>query len=381
MFAKENSYARAVRQSIHEGRSLINLEKQKRWIVNEPSEADGLNIPGRCVYAQNDGYLELCNPGWDLQWRAAFGFFVVVPFFAFIVWGWYGFALHPLIFGKIIFLAPWYFIGYEDAARPYLFFGWLVLFPLALGSILMLHVWWNVTGIKTSFFTYARGRIRFNRIQRKVYVLRPDFCGGNAIFDWDRLCALFAPDGVHPYGKQETKGLALYSPPLDPHDPDAKGEDCFFVGPSLISSELEAPGLWEYIRRYMEEGPSVDYIPPNAPVGYAKVPRYLPQNYTTYCGKPSMEQYQLEQGAVFTEAFFHMLSQMTCSWPRFPKEWQSDSGMGEPEDRPVQTGAVMTAMVYRAEGKLSKEDEIEFLTHWGTEEALAEARETRASAD
>ena len=42
-----------------------------------------------------------------------------------------------------------------------------------------------------------------------------------------------------------------------------------------------------------------------------------------------------------------MLSQMTCSWPRFPKEWHSDSGLGEPEDRPVQTGAVMTALVYR----------------------------------
>jgi len=65
---------------------------------------------------------------------------------------------------------------------------------------------------------------------------------------------------------------------------------------------------------------------------------------------------------------------MTCSWPRFPKEWQSDSGLGEPEDRPVQTGAVMTALVYRAEGRLSPEDDVEFLTHWGTEEALTEAK-------
>ncbi len=77
------------------------------------------------------------------------------------------------------------------------------------------------------------------------------------------------------------------------------------------------------------------------------------------------------------ETTFHMLSQITCSWPRFPKEWNSDSGLGEPEDKPVQTGAVMTALVYRSEGKLSLDDEVELLTHWGTKEALDEAK-TRA---
>ena len=73
------------------------------------------------------------------------------------------------------------------------------------------------------------------------------------------------------------------------------------------------------------------------------------------------------------ETMFHMMTQVTCSWPRFPKEWGSDSGLGEPEDKPVQTGAVMTAMVYRAEGRLSAEDEIEFLTQWGDAQELVEA--------
>ncbi|UDM53393.1 hypothetical protein [Cupriavidus sp. MP-37] len=67
------------------------------------------------------------------------------------------------------------------------------------------------------------------------------------------------------------------------------------------------------------------------------------------------------------------LVQSTCFWPRFPTAWESDSGMGEPEDRPVQTGAVMTAMVYRAEGRLSLADEVQFMKHWGTEEGLQEA--------
>ena len=124
----------------------------------------------------------------------------------------------------------------------------------------------------------------------------------------------------------------------------------------------------------MQEGPSVDDIPANAPASFRSIPRYLPQNYTTFCGKPSGPQYTLEQRPDFIQTLCHMMAQMTCSWPRFPKEWQSDSGRGEPEDRPVQTGAVMTAMVYRDEGKLSPEDEVEFLTHWGDEDALAKAR-------
>ena len=135
-----------------------------------------------------------------------------------------------------------------------------------------------------------------------------------------------------------------------------------------------AASFWEYIRRYMQDGPTVDKIPPNASANYKHVPRFVPADYGTYCGMPSYAQYRLEVRPGFMEATFHMLSQMTCSWPKFPREWGSDSGLGEPEDRPVQTGATMTALVYRAKKKLSAVDEVELLTHWGTPEALAEAK-------
>ena len=165
----------------------------------------------------------------------------------------------------------------------------------------------------------------------------------------------------------------MYHPPWRDDDKDAAGEDAIFVGASLSYGPRQAARFWEYIRRYMEVGPTVDYIPPNAPSDYKEIPRYLPALYTTYCGKPSALQYGLEQKPGFMETGFHMLSQMTCTWPRFPKEWESDGGLGEPEDRPVQTGAVMTAMVYRAEGKLSPEDEAEFLRRWGAEVGHPEA--------
>ncbi|MDT4874530.1 hypothetical protein FQZ97_1098370 [compost metagenome] len=162
-------------------------------------------------------------------------------------------------------------------------------------------------------------------------------------------------------GKAAYYSLILYHPPFDAADPHAKGEDAIFVGPTLPMQQDAAP-LWEYIRRYMEYGP-----------GHEGIPERVGQEHTTYCGKPSSSQYKLEQRPGVMETAYHMLSQVTCSWPAFPREWQSDSGVGEPEDKPVQAGAVMTALVYRARGKLSKADEIEFLQHWGTAEAQREA--------
>jgi hypothetical protein len=283
-----------------------------------------------------------------------------------IIWLWIARAVFPSITGHMMPIDG--DAGQSAVLGEYLF-GWLVLFPLAAICGFLIFASFYHMGARSSFFTYARGRIRFNRITRKVYVLRPGYCGGNKVFEWDRLRALCDIRGDRKGG---IGSLALYHPPFDANDPKAAGEDCIFVGPTLTS--LSTPALWEYIRLYMQEGPTVDQIPANAPSNYKNIPRSLPPDYTTYCGKPSRSQYKLEQAPGFGETTCHMLSQVTCSWPRFPKEWNSDSGIGEPEDRPVQTGATMTALVYRARGRLSAADEVALLKVWGSAEALAEAQ-------
>ena len=370
MFVRENAYARKKSRSSEQGSKYLNVDGQRQWRVDEPSDAEGVSLPGRCIFAQNDAYLEICNPGWDLQWRAGIGnFFVVIPALL-MIWWWFGFAIYPLISDGVIFFFVKTSLG--DGDKVLLWMGWLLFFPLAIGCGFLLYLWFFVGGMRTAFFTLARGRIRFNRLKRKIYVLRPRYCGGNVVIDWDKVVALLKPEGVRRGDKETVQAIALYRPPSHGGGSDSD-EDAIFVGPTLPFRDLQAAGMWEYIRRYMEEGPTVDQIPPNAPSNYKQIPRYLPQEYTTYCGKPSWRQYILEQKPGFMEASCHMMSQMTCAWPRFPKEWGSDSGLGEPEDHPVQTGAVMTAMVYRAQGRLSAEDNLEFLRRWGTHYALNEA--------
>ncbi len=363
MFVRESIYALLRRKSLAKSRAYVNLDGQRHWHVDEPSNAEGISPAGRCVYAQNDTYLELCNAGWWKQWVVG----MVMPFVVLAcllsIWAWYECAIDPLLFP-------------EPGKQVLLWFGWLLFFPLAVAAcVVFLYGALVSMGMRTAFFTYLRGRIRFNRKTRKVYVLRPSYCGGNKVFEWDRLVALL--DTVPPTDKRAIPDstLVLYHPPFDANDSEAKGEDAIFVGPELLGSmRVEATAeFWEYIRRYMEIGPTVEKIPTNAPENYKEVPRLLPEAYSTYCGKPSISQYGLEQKPGVLQTPYHMLSQVTCSWPKFPKEWESDSGIGEPEDKPVQAGAVMTAMVYRAEGKLSKADEVEFMRRYGTEEGIAQA--------
>ncbi|WP_354675604.1 hypothetical protein [Cupriavidus alkaliphilus] len=48
-------------------------------------------------------------------------------------------------------------------------------------------------GARTAFFSPLRGRVRFNRKTRQVYVSRPGYCGGDKVFAWDRLEAVLKP--------------------------------------------------------------------------------------------------------------------------------------------------------------------------------------------
>ena len=79
MFTWEYKYSRMRRHSLHEARTHINLEGQKHWGVKEAGAAPGVLLQGRSVFAQNDTYLELCNPGWEQQGMVMAG--VVSGFF------------------------------------------------------------------------------------------------------------------------------------------------------------------------------------------------------------------------------------------------------------------------------------------------------------
>lgn len=104
MFIREYYYARLRRRSIVAARKHIRLKAQRNWSVDESGPATDLFLVQRCIFAQNDKYLEVTNPGWDFRWRIGIMIFYVVLLAFFVIWGWYAFTIHPLPTGNIIFL-------------------------------------------------------------------------------------------------------------------------------------------------------------------------------------------------------------------------------------------------------------------------------------
>ncbi|MDR2189411.1 MAG: hypothetical protein LBE62_15410 [Azonexus sp.] len=123
MFASEYIYRRACRKGIVNGRYWIQADGSKKlWPVTRQAKRTP-EIYGRDVFAQNDAYLELCNPGWEMQEQAAMILLIISPYLLFI-FSFYGFAIHPLFTGKVIFPT----LETHDAGSGGLLMGWLFFF-------------------------------------------------------------------------------------------------------------------------------------------------------------------------------------------------------------------------------------------------------------
>ncbi|PSS46184.1 DUF6708 domain-containing protein [Pseudomonas sp. BBP2017] len=135
-----------------------------------------------------------------------------------------------------------------------------------------LYIWiMPATSIATSFFyikyvlpylqleafTARRLIVRFNRITRKVYLLRPKHLGGVVALDWDTAEVCIDPNMSELDGVGGFVMLGWDKETNSVRDADGNLKDDFeitMVGkPTRNGSELLA--FWEYIRRYMEEGP------------------------------------------------------------------------------------------------------------------------------
>jgi len=111
--------------------------------------------------------------------------------------------------------------------------------------------------LRKDLFQYTHYPVRFNRITRKIYLLRPKHLGGIVALDWDTAEVCINPKMSELDG---TGGFVMLGWDKETHsvrDADGHLKDDFeitFVGkPTRNASELLA--FWEYIRRYMEEGP------------------------------------------------------------------------------------------------------------------------------
>ncbi|MBB3002261.1 hypothetical protein FHX57_004628 [Paraburkholderia tropica] len=201
---------------------------------------------GDSIYTHNDTYIDVRTPHDEKRGLVTLfiggGLFMLIWFFILVICM---FVMSVLTGhaknGQIMTLG-----GYIAFAFP------IFVFP----CVIFIYVKYLFRYLRLESFTARRIIVRFNRVTRKVYLLRPKNIGGIAVLDWDQTQAAVDPSMRHevlPGGGILILGWekgAIYD--VNGHLKD--DYEITFVGRTARNG-AELLAFWEYIRRYMEIGP------------------------------------------------------------------------------------------------------------------------------
>ena len=202
----------------------------------------------------------------------------------------------------------------------------VALTPLVFLLALFLYIKHTYQFLKLESFTARRLIIRFNRITRKVYLLRPPHIGGIRIMDWDKTAIMLEKDMREADGVggfvwliwDRGDGTCLDGTPTN-------HIEMVYIGkPARCASELLA--FWEYVRRYMEDGPAAAPAPQKL---ICKFPwpwlslRAAWRLDSSFFRDPALWVFVLANTlllpVILTHAFGHWVSLLLCYEPRFPR--------------------------------------------------------------
>lgn len=213
--------------------------------------------------------------------------------------------------------------GHPLAGSDYFF---LVVLPLACLVFAVLYIKYTFRFFRLESLTARRIIVRFNRVTRKVYLLRPKHLGGIRIMDWDKtevvidknMSEIDGTGGFVILAWDKGDGVDLECTPTD-------NIEVTFVGkPTRNASELLA--FWEYIRRYMENGPAAAPAP-------KKLISKFPWPWLSFKAAWGLDTQFLRHSALWVfvvanllmlpailiHAAGHWLSLLLCYEPRFPR--------------------------------------------------------------
>ncbi|MGH8788821.1 MAG: DUF6708 domain-containing protein [Cupriavidus necator] len=282
------------------------------------------------VYQKNEVFLEVCGQ-FEAQ-RGLLGFaFGILPAALLVSNGYF----------SLYFVLDWirgttpdgYSYGWDhDFAGFFSISLFLLLFWLAKTIVL--------PQLRKDYLTSRRILIRFNRVTRKVYLHTPPFAGGIKTFDWHSTQAtLDNKEAMSPVPVSEEEANSgsgrLIMGWLDIEARKALG--LVFVG-RPAGNAARGREWWEYIRRYMEEGP--DSVPKPFPRLWKGVwPQYSLLNmFYLYPerlihGGPLWWLILLALAPFdLLRAILHWIAMLLCVEPKFPPDIE-DAGRPVPEGR------------------------------------------------
>ncbi len=248
---------RKVPEEFEKIRKDFNKQREKH-AKGQASELDNYGHPskkacddpdgGRSVYEMNDTYIEVRTPFDEKRGMVTAGALsFLVPML--------GIAL-PTLFAHDIPDLYWWFTGQRDRL-DHVFTGtdilFMVLSVLLLVGVTIAAFYFGWKYWRLEAFVQRRLLVRFNRKTRKVYVHRPGYAGGVYELNWEDCLASECARDEHKAHRQ--RGMEMPLILTCPFECSPHGQmEMLFVGrwPRHVRESLQ---LWEFIRRYMEEGP------------------------------------------------------------------------------------------------------------------------------
>lgn len=137
-----------------------------------------------------------------------------------------------------------------EYANPFIWYASPALCGVGVATGVWVYWKFGFTISRMELFTSRHLLVRFNRKDQQVYLHRPKSCGGIAVLPWKGIISSAAdPDIPEIAGADITLVLSWPSTVTNTHHPEY-----IFVG-RRGKNQSELRREWEFIRRFMDEGP------------------------------------------------------------------------------------------------------------------------------
>ncbi|WP_053007567.1 DUF6708 domain-containing protein [Pragia fontium] len=297
------------------GYSRFNQIPISESIIDHKIKYSTTPQPRGPYYAYNDKYLEI-RGGMMEERRGLIGPMAIV----WLVGGGIGF------YGALAFIYKLIYTPFPVSISA--------IIAVLLGITAVIIFWGSfiLGGYKISrleIFTHRHLRVRFNRVTRQVYIQRPKFCGGVTVYRWEDTNPNFSKNGKSTLGTGSRNLLSW-----EPINTGLPYVDYMAIG-KQASYGPELRNEWEFIRRYMEEGPEnlpKPRITSLLPLPWHGVSVQLEAMRSFFLPLSGYSLITLPIGflAITLMSLLYFLSELLCWQPRWPKVIREAGDAGKP---------------------------------------------------
>ncbi|EEG07477.1 DUF6708 domain-containing protein [Pseudogulbenkiania ferrooxidans] len=293
------------------------------------------------IYCKTGNYLDVCTYNDDKR-----GLLTLV--FGALLYGMVPFSITTAVISYNIVVSPEEG-GLEPISLLAGLVSWVMIFAVAYAFYRYLARIWRLEA-----FTMRRLVVRFNRETRQMYFLRPTFLGGVTAYNWDEIDAALPKDMLNHEGVGGMLVIgAITRDGVNPHSQITA--DGAFVG-NACRDYQHLLSFWEYIRRFMEDGPDAVPEPRRR---RSKWPNPLASMWTvsrlSLPGGFDLGRSFLWLRLVLTPVFVvwglgHYASLLLCYEPRFPKAIRAASHESEARSLLALLGYNLLPLLYTVAG-------------------------------